>query len=272
MNNVLCLVWALTLAAIFATGAEARTIYYGDSPEKVDVRYGKSTVLRFETKVGSVQNAEKFEIGPLNEQSPNYAEMAVKPRSTSAADTVNFLLVDGSVVKLRLVPVSGAAGEATETFHYIKKMQKQVITQDDAEPQTAANGDDTSEQNLELMKALILGSKVRGYKVRSVEKPLATGLTGVEAQLVRVYAGKDLNGYVFRLTNKSSASKYEIDVRRLKIGNPNLALMSQVDRKVIEPEGTKRNVAYLTIVALPSSLSRDVVLPVAWVKKETERK
>ena len=99
---------------------------------------------------------------------------------------------------------------------------------------------------------------------------MSVGLEGVDAMLLRVYAGKDFNGYVFKLTNKASKSKYQVDIRRLKIGEPNLALMSQVDRKVIEPESTGKNVAYLTIVALPSSLSRDVVLPVAWVKKEAK--
>lgn len=272
MNNALRLVWAVVFGVLLAMTAEAKTIWYGENPETVDVRYGKSTVLRFEAKVGSVQNAEKFEIGPLNEQSPNYTEMAIKPRSTSAADVVNFLLVDGSVVKLRLVPTSGAGGEAAETFHYVKRKQKPIAVQADEGQPAAADGEDESEQKLELMKALILGAKIRGYKLRNVEKPLATGTADVEAQLVRVYTGRDLNGFVFRLTNKSSANKYEIDVRRLKIGNPNLALMSQVDRKTIEPEATKRNVAYLTIVALPSSLSRDVVLPLAWVRKAEERK
>jgi len=262
-----------------AESAEAKTIIFGDKPETVEVRYGKATIVRFEAKVGSIQNAEKYEIGPLNDQQPNYMEMSVKPRTTAAVDTVNFLLADGSVARLRLVTVTGAGTDAVESFYLVKKKPESVkakaAVQAPAETGTYSDSrdeDGDGSSKIELMKALILGSKLRGYQIRTVEKPLKTGLVGVDAELLRIYAGKELNGYVFRLTNKASQSKYEIDIRRLKIGEPNLALMSQVDRSIIEPAETGRHVAYLTIVALPSSLSRDVVLPVSWVKKEEGRK
>lgn len=276
MNSLLRFLVVLALA-LGAVSAHAKTINFGEKSEKIMLRYGKATVLRFESKVGSVQNAERFEVGPLNEQAPNYAEMSVKPRSTTASDTVNFLLVDGTVVRLRFVPVTGKAAESVEMFYELKrrkeplgsKIARDVFPDQFGTPEVDA-GDGGGK--IELMKALILGTKVRGYQIRDVGKALKTGLKGVNAELVRVYAGKDLNGYVFKIVNTASQSKYEIDIRRLKIGNPDLALMSQVDRSVIEPESTGNNTAYLTIVALPSSLSRDVVLPVAWVKKEEARK
>ncbi len=250
----------------------AKTITCGVKPVPVEIRYGRPTVFRFDNKVSSVQNAERFEVGPLNDQTPNYAEISVKPRTTSAQDTVNFHLADGSIVMLKLIPVTGPRAEGLETFHVIKKKEDRgLLSVTSSKPDSALNElaetTDDGDGKVELMKALILGSKLRGYQIKTLEKPLTTGLAGVEATLVRVYSGKELNGYVFRITNVAAKSKYEIDVRRLKLGEPNLALMSQVDQKVIEPSGGK-NVAYLTIVALPSSLSRDVVLPVSWVKKE----
>lgn len=264
--NLFRVVSALLLGVACASSAFARTIIYDSKPINVEIRYDKATVFRFEAKVSSVQNAEKFEVAPLNDQSPNYAEMSLKPRTTSAAETVNFHLVDGGIVMLRLVTVSGQKAEAVETFHTVKKKEKAPAPELE-EVLGAVEGEATSEGKVALMKALILGSKIRGYQIKQIDRPLKTGLLGVEAVLLRVYAGKELNGYVFKLVNKASQSKYEIDIRRLKIGEPNLALMTQVDRKVIEPESSGKNIAYLTIVALPSSLSRDVVLPVAWVKK-----
>lgn len=251
----------------------ARTITVGEKPVNVDIRYGKATVLRFDAKVSSVQNAEKYEISALNEQSPNYAELQVKPRSSSVSEVVTFHLADGNLVKLKLVPVTGPAGEALETFHAIKRKDQgklpKIATSPESDPSVDDSGkDDTSK--VELMKALILGGKARGYQIKSLEKPLKTGLSGVDASLVRVYSGKELNGYVFHIVSHAAKSTYEIDIRRLKLGEPNLALMSQVDRKTLEPESTGRNEAFLTIVARPSSLSREVVLPVTWVKKEAK--
>lgn len=248
----------------------AKMITCGVKPVPVEIRYGRPTAFRFDSKVSSVQNAERFEVGPLNDQTPNYAEISVKPRTTSAQDIVNFHLADGSIVMLKLIPVTGTKAEGLETFHVIKQKEDRgllSVTSSKPELNQIAETSEDGDGKVELMKALILGSKIRGYQIKNLEKPLTTGLAGVEATLVRVYAGKELNGYVFRITNVAAKSKYEIDVRRLKLGEPNLALMSQVDQKVIEPSGGK-NVAYLTIVALPSSLSRDVVLPVSWVKKE----
>ena len=276
MNRLMRFVIALALA-LGAASAHGKTVTFGEKPEKIMLRYGKATVLRFESKVGSVQNAERFEVGPLNEQAPNYAEMSVKPRSVTTSDTVNFLLVDGTVVRLRFVPVTGQAAEAVEMFYELKKRKEPLGSKIARDVFPDASGAAETEDGegggkIELMKALILGAKIRGYQIREVGKFLKTGLKGVNAERVRVYAGKDLNGYVFKLVNTASQSKYEIDIRRLKIGNPNLVLMSQVDRSLVEPESTGNHIAYLTIVALPSSLSRDVVLPVSWVKKEEGRK
>jgi len=271
MTKVFLSAIIIAFCAFLGAPAQARTIWFGDKAETLEIRYGKATVLRFEAKVSSVQNAEKFEVAPLNDQAPNYAEMSVKPRSTASPDTVTFHLVNGSVAMLRLTPVSGPRAETLETFHIVKKRQDLALEKSSPSELLAESTEGgESDEKVELMKALILGSKIRGYQIRNVEKVLATGLEGVDAILLRVYAGKELNGYVFKLTNKASKSKYEVDIRRLRIGEPNLALMSQVDRKVIEPESTGKNIAYLTIVALPSSLSRDVVLPVAWVKKEAK--
>lgn len=266
--------FVLFLATVFLMSSEvviAKSFPAGEKPTTVEIRFGKTTVLRFETKVSSVQNAEKYEISPLNDQSPNYAELQVRPRSSTLADVVTFHLADGSSVKLKLMPVVGPAAEKLEAFHTIKQKPQDKLPKIAGFDQSATfNSDDAEDDSgkTELMKALILGSKIRGYQIKPVGKTLKTGLVGVDATLVRVYTGKELNGYVFQIISHATKNKYEIDVRRLKLGEPNLALMSQVDRKVLEPEPTGRNTAYLTMVALPSSLSRDVVLPVTWVKKE----
>lgn len=260
---------ALWFSLALCTNAGARSLQYGDAPITLEIPYGKSTVLRFDSKVSSIQNAEKYEIGPLNDQQPNYAELSVKPRTTSGGDTVNFHLADGAIVKLRLLAVTNTHGEGVETVHTLKKVlpEPAAITKDLLPD---PSDDEMGDGKVALMKALILGTKLRGYQIRPLGTPVKTALDGVEATLEQVYAGRDYTGYVIQIVNKDATRQFEIDIRRLKIGEPNLALMSQVDRRVIEREASGRNIAKLTIVALPSSLSRDVVLPLAWIKKEAK--
>jgi hypothetical protein len=272
MNSYLKAFAALSLGFQLAPRAEGRTINFGPNAERIEVAYGKPTIFRFESAVKTISNSEKFEVGPASQEAPDYTTLVVQPRTTSGSDTVVFLLSDGTVAKLLLVPVSGAAAEKLETFHEVRGKSDTVAKKQEPDLESQFSEDETGEGKVELMKSLILGTKIRGYQIRELEKSLTTGLSGVAATLERVYTGSDYNGYVFKLTNKSRSEKYEIDIRRLKIGEPNLALMSQVDRKVVEPESTGRQVAFLTIVALPSSLSREVTLPVSWVKKEGGRK
>lgn len=270
MNKVFSFALLSTCALTTSSLASAKNITIAEKPVTVEIRYGRATVFRFDSKVSSVQNAEKFEIAPLNDQSPNYAEISLKPRTTTQSDVVTFHLADGNMAHLKLVPALGPKADRLETFHSVKMKEASTVNFNQKEQMPFSEDMDEGDGKAELMKSLILGGRLRGYQIKNIDKPLKTGLAGVDAVLVRTYTSKDLNGYVFRISNIASKSKYEIDVRRLKLGEPNLALMSQVDRKVIEPAGDGKDVAYLTIVALPSSRSRDVVLPVSWVNKEAK--
>lgn len=239
---------------------EARTIYYGSTPETIRIVYGGQTIFRFEKPVRTVSQAARFTIKPVDDESPNYAMLSVEPRFLKSTSAVSFILTDGSIVNTRLTVVPSDTKEKVESV-YDFKAQSSLIKQTSDSPQLG---------KIDLMKALIRGDFVAGYDIKELSMEIPTGLEKVEATLTRLYTGQEFNGYVFQITNQSEDSKVEIDVRKLKIGQPNLAIFSSVDRELLEVKGSSRNVALLKIIAKPAALSSEVILPVAWVKNGKE--
>ena len=253
MKLLFCwLVVSLNLVA----SAEARTIYYGSAPETIRVVYGGQTIFRFEKPVRTVSQAARFTIKPVDDESPNYAMLSVEPRFLKSVTAVSFILTSGSIVSTRLVVVPSDTAEKVDAV-YDFKSQSSLVQQTSEAPQLG---------KIELMKALIRGDFVAGYAIKELSMEIPTGLEKVEATLTRLYTGQEFNGYVFRIVNQRDDAKVEIDVRKLKIGQPNLAIFSSVDRDVLEAKASGKNVALLKIIAKPASLSSEVILPIAWVK------
>lgn len=250
----------LILSFLVFSSAEARTVYYGSTPETIRVAYGGQTIFRFEKPVRTVSQASRFSIKPVDEENPNYAMLAVEPRFLKASSPVSFILSDGAIINTRLVVVSADTTEKVESI-YDFKSQSALISRESDTPQLG---------KIDLMKALIRGDFVAGYEIKDLSMELSTGLENVSATLVRLYTGQEFNGYVFRIANQNEKARVEVDVRKLKIGNPNLAIFSSVDRDVLEPKGSSRNVAELRIVAKPASLTTEVILPIAWAKAGKE--
>ena len=115
-------------------------------------------------------------------------------------------------------------------------------------------------QDLELMKAMVRWDRVVGYKVRNLQRTVNTGVKDLSAKLVRIYTGPKYNGYVFKIRNRSKKS-YAIDLKSLTLGTPNVALLSQVDKSVIQPK--KENATMLRIIAKPTSVYYNISLPIA---------
>ncbi len=251
---------SLLLFSLFSAQAEARTVYYGSTPETIRVAYGGQTIFRFEKPVRTVSQASRFSIKPVDDESPNYAMLSVEPRFLKASSPVSFILTDGSIVNTRLVVVAADTAEKVESI-YDFKAQSSLASRTSDTPQLG---------RIDLMKALIRGDFVAGYEIKDLSMELSTGLENVKATLVRLYTGQEFNGYVFRIENHNERARVEVDVRKLKIGNPNLAIFSSVDRDVLEPKGTPRSIAELRIVAKPASLTTEVTLPIAWVKAGKE--
>jgi hypothetical protein len=123
--------------------------------------------------------------------------------------------------------------------------------------------------DLDLMKAMIRGHTVSGYKKTSPSLEVSTGTKHVKATLEAMWKGRGaFIGYQFRIENSTNNQEYQMDLRRLNIGSPNLAVLSQVDDPIIVGQNRKGpKQTRLRIVAKPSSSTSDVVLPVQWLKR-----
>ncbi|MGE0172444.1 MAG: hypothetical protein AB7T49_06665 [Oligoflexales bacterium] len=243
------------LSHLSPNGAFARQVYYGSELESVSVVYGGPTIFRFNEPVKTISQASRFTIGPADEESPNYAVLSVTPRFAEGKDKVTFILADGAVVNVSVITVSKAIPERTDSFYDFKPKETLLDSLDKDK-----GGPVLSE--LDLMKAMIRGDGVTGYKVESISRLVNTGITNISARLIRVYTGSKYNGYIFKIRNQDAKKKYTISLEKLTLGQPNTAMLSQIDRKVL---GTtdKDNFAYLRIVAKPTSIYYNVSLPVA---------
>ena len=257
--RVLGVALAMTLVAQIAI---ARPVLYGSKPQTVTVAVGTPVLLRFEHPVKTVTNAAQFSIRPASEDSPDYTTMIVEARSPKASSFVTFILADGAVVRTKLVALAGAGPEGGDAVYEFKAAES------GAEAVGGGGAQSADIKAVDLMKAMIRGDKVMGYEVKDLKKAIQTGNPGVSAELIKIYAGSDFNGYIFALTNQSKEKTYEVDVRRLRLGEPNLAVVSQTDRKTLPPKGSEESKTLLRVVARQGSAYRDIVLPVGIIKKE----
>jgi len=121
------------------------------------------------------------------------------------------------------------------------------------------------------MKAMIGWQNIRGYKVRSLIRTIDTRNANLSAKLVRVFTGPRYNGYIFKLQNLSSRKSYFIDLKDLKLGMPSLALLGQIDRAKLGPQGKGTNTTFLRIVAKPTSVYYNINLPVGPIQKSSSQ-
>lgn len=247
----------LTLGASFA---QARTIYFGSETEVVPLIYGAPTMFRFPGEVRTISQAQRFRISPANADSPNYALLSVNPRFASGSSEVAFILGDGTIVKTRLVVVSKAIPEKTDSIYDFKS--KESLLRGDGESKTGA-----TLPELDLMRAIIRGDEVAGYEVRNLVRTISPGIKGVTIKLVRIYTGNQFNGYIFEITNTTKDQKLFVNVQNLMLGDPNVALLSTSDLDIIEPEATGNHKTYLRIVAKPTSIYNELKLPIQVAEK-----
>ena len=245
--------------SIFAFGffigsmnCEGKTVYYGTEAERVTLVYGGPTIIRFDEEVQTISQASKFHIHPADTKNPNYAVLSITPRFTRGESKVSFILANGTVVNTHMVILSKSTPEKTNSF-YDFTPKKHLIASS-----KKVKGSQISD--LELMKAMIRWDTVIGYKAQHLSRTINTGIKGVSAKLVRLYTGPKYNGYVFKIKNNSK-KVYNIDLRKLNLGKPNVAILSQLDQKVLQAQ--KNNTTFLRVVAKPTSVYYNLSLPIA---------
>jgi len=251
---------SIVFLTLMTSIAEAKEVQYGTQTESISIAYGGATILRFDEPVKTISRASRFIIGPADQENPDYSVLAVTPRFTKGKDNVTFILANGAVVNLRILTVSKSTPERTDSFYDLKSKTKML--QQPGKSKVGVVSD------IELMKAMIRGDRIQGFKVRATNIPVRTGVRNISSKLIHIYTGPNLNGYVFKIRNGSKSKTYAIDLEQLSLGNPSTALLSQVDQKILTTVTGGKNQTYLRIVAKPSSVYYNVKLPIAVLKQE----
>ena len=243
MNRFIGLV--LTLLACNVYGKQ---IIYGSETETVRVHRHSSTLFRFDHEVKTIGQAENFTIAPADQNDANYALLSIRPRNGKGG-RLSFILSNDAIVSLKVEVTSSSSPDGPDHI-YDFQAKSQIVDIQDRSP----NGSNISD--IDLMKAMIRGDKVSGYKSRPLKRWIRSGQKNIVVRLVHIYTGPKFNGYIFKVTNKGK-SNYRLHLPKLNLGNPNLALLSHVDRWTI----SKGQSALLRIVAKPTATYRAVTLP-----------
>jgi len=253
------------ILACFSTmpNAEARDVYYGKAKETVLIPFGVETLFRFPIEVKTITEANRFEIRPANPEEPDYSVLVVKPRMSEGSADVTFLFSDGSVARTQLI-ISNKPNLKRDSIYDFKPKDDLLVSNPNlAEPSSNAKHDPMTISELDLMRAMIRGESVSGFDVSHYSLNIPIGSPNLTAQLTKVYRGKDLNGYVYLLKVDGSGHFYEVDLKALALGHPNLAVVSQIDRKVIGGNQPDDRESFLRIIAKPGTSASKVILPVA---------
>lgn len=227
------------------TQTQAKTIYFGSDRETVTVVHKEPTIFRFSSAVKTISKTDSFSISPVDRNDPDYSKLKVVPHFRKSKDKVEFILDDGQVVKVLLAVVSGEMPSRTDSIFDFESKDSLLSRRD---KRVFIN-------EVELMKAMIKGSFVSGYKIEKLNKYVWSKEKNFKIKLLKLYVGEDLSGYVFKVTNTSRKSRRFIDVTKIKFGKSNLAVLAQVDNKVLANGSDKRNRStFLRVVTKPTAV------------------
>ena len=238
--------------------ASARDVLFGKARETIPVAFGTETIFRFPMEVKTITEASRFEIRPANQEESDYSVLAVKPRFSEGSADVTFLLSDGTPIRTQLVIATRSNLKRDSIYDFKAKEDL-----GDTNPNLKEHADPMVISELDLMRAMIRGDQVAGFNSENYSKPISMGSPNLTAELKRVYRGHDMNGYVYLLKTGFKESAFEITLDALAIGQPNLAILAQVDRSIIGGKSAEEREAYLRVVARPGAFSQRIILPVA---------
>jgi len=258
MKRSLLFSLSISFALMESHLALSREIIYGKARETVPVAYGVETIFRFPLEVKTITEASRFEIHPANTEEPDYSILMVKPRMSEGSSNVTFLFSDGSTLRVQLV-INNKPNLKKDSIYDFKPKEDLGETNPNAKDQR----EPLSISELDLMRAMIQGNQVSGFDVSSHLQTVAVNTPSLNVTLIKVYRGKEKNGFIYLLKNESKTKVFEINLAALAIGQPNLAVLSQVDRTTLGGGSLDERQAYLRIVAKPGASSHKIILPFA---------
>ena len=250
MKQIITLIF-LVVSITASEGLFAREIIYGANIQQLTIVYGEETILRFPSLVKTVSNVNDFEISPVDKNDPDYTLLKIKPIFRKSKGKVLFVLDDGSIIRVSVKAIKKGLPSKVDSFYEFIS-QKSVI---------GKSQNITAISEIELIKAMIRGDNVTGYKLRSLVRTIWNTEKGLKAKLVKVYTGKNFNGYVFRLENTSKDITLKIDPEKVFLGSPNQAILSQIDDNILYPKSLGKAVTYFRMVAKPTTIYSDLKLP-----------
>lgn len=249
---------AIGLGHLFSPDLYAKEIYFGKAVESLYLVYKEEAILKFPSQVKTISKVSDFEIAPLDPDNPDYSTLSIKPIFKKSKGKVSFILDSGKVISVKMRTLAKNVPSKTDQV-YIFKPKEDLINSPRSQVNVSA---------LDLMKGMIRGDNVTGYKTRSLVRTI-WGLNGdLQAKLVKVYTGEKFTGHVFKLKNKSYNKEVKLDLSQLRLGTPNKAILGQLDKRVIPPAKTKNNSSYLRIVSKPSAVYLEVNLPFDLIGEE----
>jgi hypothetical protein len=210
-------------------------------------------------EVKTISQAARFSITSADEQQPNYSVLSITPRFTKGSDLVSFFLSDGTVLRARLVVVTKPM-EKSDSFYEVKTKDSEIDKIRDAPSMEERLSE------LELLKAMASGRRLRGFRISQTSKDIDLGISGVECQLIQTYTGSDLDGYVFELKNQNNKNVF-IDLTRLSLGNDE-GVLSQIDSEKISKKGTDGSTVFLRMVAKADSRGGLPIAPLTAIADE----
>ncbi len=239
----------------------ARVINYGKSVVSASIPYGKPTLFMFDKPVRTLSSVSAFEMKPANSENPDFTTLSVMPRMPTSDALVAVIFDDGKTLKVRIRTKDAASTDLADPLVEFKEVEV-----GDSQEEALQNGSRTTE--LELMKSMIQDDFISGFDRRELDRPIDTSQKGVSAKLIRQYEGESMHGYIFKVTNQMQFSSVTLNLRRLKLGKPNVAILSQADRLVLSSKSRGKNETLLRIVTKPTARYADVRLPIGIQKSE----
>jgi len=246
---------------LFSGSSFAKSVHFGSRASVLSLNYGEDTLLRFPSAVKTVSKATRYQIQPANSEEPDYSVLSIRPRFRSGQSNVVFLLDDGTLVKVRFVIASKKSGDFDGIYDFRKQEEA---------PNTSERAGSLTVNEFDLLKAMIRGHRVNGYRISRIDKKVESKLSGLELLLYAVYRGDDYVGYIYELKNVSQGKTFDIDIRKLSLGKPNLAIVSSIGNSKLTTKKNE-NKTYLYVVAKSAASFRKVALPVS-VVEETKQK
>jgi hypothetical protein len=250
----------MILSLICASPALARTVNYGKAAVAVSIPYGKETLFRFDKQVRTVSSVSAFIVKPANSEAPDYTTFSIMPRMANSDALVAVVMEDDAILKVRLKTSVAEAKDLADPIVEFKEKEGSGISEKE--------GDSSRATELDLMKSMIQDDFIGGFDRRELDRPIDTSQKGISAKLIRQYEGEALHGYVFKVTNQMEFSSVTLNLRLLKLGKPNLAILSQADSLILSGKAKGKNETLLRIVAKPSARYSDVRIPVG-VRKQS---